>query len=186
MKFRDGAPAYQEYASDMLANRSYRAMSLPERGLMDTLRRECWVSGSVPAYLPDMARVLGFTAAEIEAAYTSRVQAFFELSGGDLVASDLERYRAELAGRKARMAEGGRIGGRKTQQRNRPKSDQASLEGTLEASLEAKLKPLRGVERNREERKGLSIGRGDSSEGIDAGFVAGYEQTEATMKGIAP
>ncbi len=160
-------------------------MSLPERGLLDTLRRECWVSGYVPAYLPDMARVLGFTEAEIEAAYTSRVQAFFELSGGDLISPDLECYRAELAGRKARMAEGGRIGGRKTQQRNRPKSDQASLEASLKGTLEANLKPLRGVERNREERKSLSIGRGDSSEGIDAGFVADYEQVESTMKGIA-
>lgn len=186
MKFRDGAPAYLEYASDMLANRNYRTMSLPERGLLDTLRRECWVSGSVPAYPPDMARVLGFAAAEIEAAYTPRVQAFFELSGGDLVAPDLERYRAELAGRKARMAEGGRIGGRKTQ-RNRPKSDsdQAPLEATLQAPLVAMVKPLRGIERNGKERRGLSIGSGDSSEGIDAGFVAGYEQAEATMKGIA-
>ena len=27
------APAYQEFASDILANRSFRAMSLAERGL---------------------------------------------------------------------------------------------------------------------------------------------------------
>lgn len=184
MKFRDGAPAYLEYASDMLANRNYRTMNLPERGLLDTLRRECWVSGSVPAYLPDMARVIGVTVSEIESAFTARVQAFFEASGSDLIAPDLERYRAELTERKARMREGGRTGGRKAQQRNRSKSDQAFLESTLEAPLEAKLKPLRGKEVNGKERKGLSIGRDDSSEVIDAGFVAEYEHAESTMKGV--
>ena len=32
------APAYQEYAANLLARREFRAMSLPERGLLYTLR----------------------------------------------------------------------------------------------------------------------------------------------------
>ena len=53
------APAYQEYASDILANRSYRAMTLAERGLWDTIRKECWVNGSVPSSKPELAKYLG-------------------------------------------------------------------------------------------------------------------------------
>ena len=53
------APAYQEYASDILANRSYRAMTLAERGLWDTIRKECWVNGSVSSSKPELAKYLG-------------------------------------------------------------------------------------------------------------------------------
>lgn len=34
-------PAYLEYASDILSNVNYRLMSLAERGLWDTMRKEC-------------------------------------------------------------------------------------------------------------------------------------------------
>ena len=55
-KKRD-APAYQGYASDWLANRKWRLMSLGERGLLDTMRKECWVNRSVPSNVEEIAKI---------------------------------------------------------------------------------------------------------------------------------
>ena len=54
------APAYQEYASDMLANAKYRMMSFSERGLLDTRRKECWVNHKIPKDPENLGRYLGF------------------------------------------------------------------------------------------------------------------------------
>ena len=42
-------PAYQEYAASMMARTEYRVLSLEGRGLLYTLRNECWVNGQLPA-----------------------------------------------------------------------------------------------------------------------------------------
>jgi len=68
------APAFQEYAAAMLANSRYRLMSLAERGLLDTLRRECWVNRGMPAKPATLAKMLGFDSAEIDAAPVSLLQ----------------------------------------------------------------------------------------------------------------
>jgi len=57
-KFLRPAPAYQEYAADLLADQRYRLMTLAERGLWDTLRKECWVNNKVPSSLPVLAKLL--------------------------------------------------------------------------------------------------------------------------------
>ena len=41
-------PAYQEYAASVIANGDYRVLSLAERGLLYTLKLECWVNHRVP------------------------------------------------------------------------------------------------------------------------------------------
>ena len=43
------APAYQEYASDMLASVDYRMLTLAQRGLLWSLRLELWVNKKLPA-----------------------------------------------------------------------------------------------------------------------------------------
>lgn len=52
-------PAYQEYAASMMARTEYRVLSLEGRGLLYTLRNECWVNGQLPADPATLARVLG-------------------------------------------------------------------------------------------------------------------------------
>ena len=52
-------PAYQEYASTMLADISFRSMNLEERGLLYTLRLECWANGSLPSDITTLSIVLG-------------------------------------------------------------------------------------------------------------------------------
>ena len=43
------APCYQEYAASMLANLDFRQMPLSARGLLYTLRLECWENHRLPA-----------------------------------------------------------------------------------------------------------------------------------------
>ena len=73
------APAYQEYASDILANRSYRAMTLAERGLWDTIRKECWVNGCVPSSLPELAKYLGLDLNEVTKLMNPNVMIWFKV-----------------------------------------------------------------------------------------------------------
>ena len=144
MTYRETPPAYQEYASDMLANRNFRSMSLAERGLLNTLRLECWVGGAMPESPSRLALLLGFSTEEIQCAFTPAVMSFFAKEGDELFSPDLEAYRVALHSRKVRMSEGGRAGGRKSQSQ---KVDQATLQGPVKGRLKAS-------ERKREEGNG--------------------------------
>ncbi len=101
------APAYQEYASTMLANIKYRFMSLAERGLLDTLRRECWVNGGMPENPAMLAKVLSFDQSEIAAALPA-VLPFFAIKDGLIVCPELDDLRDTYADRRERMAKGGK------------------------------------------------------------------------------
>ena len=124
-------PAYQEYAANMLAKIEYRKMSLAERGLMDTLRRECWVNGGLPENPGILARVLHYDQAEVEAALPS-VMPFFAIERDRIVCPELENYRTHLAEARERQAAGGRRSAnkRKTEQGKGDCGDSAS---TLQA-----------------------------------------------------
>jgi hypothetical protein len=139
------APAYQEYASDILANRSYRAMTLAERGLWDTIRKECWVNGSVPSSKTELAKYLGLPPDKINELFTPNLMKWFKELGSDLVCPELDAYRLVLEGRSQSMSIGGGNGGRKTQENRRNKT---------EATLEARVKPLSREETKGDEKKG--------------------------------
>lgn len=165
------APAFQEYASDMLANSRYRTMSLAERGLMDTMRRECWVNGSVPKELRELAVYLAKPESEVIAALSMRVLNFFKEQHDQLVCPELDAYRAILEDRSKKMSQGGRNGGKVTQNKNR----------VAKATLEAMVKPLNRDEMNRDELSGeekRSLGKGISIEEMNK-FVAEYDGTPA-------
>jgi uncharacterized protein YdaU (DUF1376 family) len=159
-------PAFQEYASDWLASRIFRECNLAERGLLMTMRLECWANQSVPANPESLARVLGFSKSEIEAAFSARVQSFFAESGGQLVCPELDAYRAKLARGRLAMSAGGRRGGKRTQDQHR--NNQATLEG--------RLKPLSRDEQKRGEwnKKELS-GGGEVDDLSDDDWVKEYD-----------
>lgn len=102
-------PAYQEYAASMMGKIEYRIMSLAERGLMDTMRRECWVNHAVPADPALLSRVLGFEQQEIARALPA-VMPFFQEIEGRLVCTELENYRAYLDEQNRKRSEGGKRG----------------------------------------------------------------------------
>ena len=147
------APAYQEYASDILANRSYRAMTLAERGLWDTLRKECWVNGSVPSSKIELAKYFGLPHEKIVEVLTPNLMKWFKELGSDLICPELDSYRLVLEDRRQRLSDGGRNGGRKTQ---------ASRRNNNEPSLEARVKPLNRDETSRNEQ----IRRGSTKENL--------------------
>lgn len=129
-------PAYQEYASDVLANAAYRMMSLSERGLWDTLRKEFWVNGPLPADLSELSKLLRFSSTELEKAYTPNVKSFFEIQDSRIVCPELIRYRESLENRDVKQVTGGREGGLKTQKNRR------EALAKVEATLKDDLKPL--------------------------------------------
>jgi uncharacterized protein YdaU (DUF1376 family) len=111
------APAYQEYAAQMMAKTQFRVLSLQERGLLFTLRLECWVNHKLPADSSILARVLGFEATEIEDALP-QVLPFFASDGADITCPELDDYRAHLDGRREKLSEAGKRGAAKTNQKH--------------------------------------------------------------------
>lgn len=110
----------------MMANISYRIMSLAERGLMDSMRRECWVNHAVPAAPDLLAKVLGFPADEVRNALPA-VMPFFTEMEGRLICPELENYRAHLNSIRERQSTGGKLGAAISH--SKPKSDKRKQRG---------------------------------------------------------
>jgi hypothetical protein len=107
------APAFQEYAANMMAQFEYRTLTLSQRGLLYSMRLECWVNQFLPQQPEILARILGFDPAEI-AAELPYVMSFFEVENGRITSPELESYRAHLDGIRERQAQGGKAGAAKT------------------------------------------------------------------------
>lgn len=103
------APAYQEYAAEMLALMEYRIMTLPQRGLFDTMRRECWVNKKLPEQHDLLAKVLGVTEQEIKDSLHA-VMFHFRASEGFIFCPELDDYRKYLDDIKEAKVTGGRTG----------------------------------------------------------------------------
>jgi hypothetical protein len=114
------APAYQEYAAAILAQLPFRTMTLQDRGLLYTMRLECWVNVRFPHNHTDLAKVLGLPVAEV-AGSLAAVMPFFEVVDGFIISPELENYRAHLADLKSKQSHGGKRGSAITNsKRNRP------------------------------------------------------------------
>jgi len=130
-----GLPAYQEYASDMLADMEYRTMSVGERGLFYSMRLQCWVNKFIPENAKDLARVLSLNLEEVEANLAFKVLKYFKGNDdGMLFCPELEAYRQNQMIEREAKSQGGRRGGEMTQSRNR--SGKGKLEGELDDELE--------------------------------------------------
>lgn len=114
-------PAYQEYASSMLAKFEFRRMSVAERGLLYTMRLECWVNGFLPADEQELARVLGIAHSEVASALPA-LKPFFTLASGAITCPELEDYRQHLAEQRAKKSAGGKKGALKTNKKNKKTS----------------------------------------------------------------
>jgi len=112
-------PAYQEYASTMLASKPFKLMSLVERGLLYTIRLECWENKEVPANIKELAKYLGFEYQDINDALTANVKSFFQLQKEAFISIELEDYRQHLEQIRIKKAEGGKTGAAKTNSKNR-------------------------------------------------------------------
>lgn len=122
------APAYQEYSANMMARIDYRAMSLAERGLLYTLRNECWVNRQVPCDVQMLAKILGYDVAEVQATLPA-VMSFLAIKGDYLVCPELDDYRETLDLRREQQSRGGKQGAARTNSKHRssPASEAAGV-----------------------------------------------------------
>ena len=79
-------PAYQEYASTMLANISFRSMDLAQRGLLYTMRLECWANESLPSNVDTLSNVLG---QNVKPEHLKAVQPFFQIDESTIISPEL-------------------------------------------------------------------------------------------------
>jgi hypothetical protein len=109
-------PAYQEYASEMLAHIDFRAMSMEARGLLYTMRLECWANRKLPIDIEILSEILGkpVTPALLEA-----VRNFFKFSDNEINCPELDDYRNHLEDRKKKQSAGGKIGAKATNKKRR-------------------------------------------------------------------
>ena len=103
-------PAFLEYAATILANREYRLMPLAERGLLYTIRLECWENKQVPAPHYELAKYIGCDVAEVKSALTDRVKSFLYEIDGSLTCPELDNYRQHLDERRLKQSTGGKDG----------------------------------------------------------------------------
>lgn len=141
-------PAYLEYASDALASFNYRVMSLTERGLWDTMRKECWVNNRVPADPLILAKMLNLTSMEVRQNLTPSLLTFFELRGTFYHCPELDNYRLRVLRNREKMSKGGAKGGHKTQRAIRE----------AKAPLEGALKGLNRDEMKSREKRRVTLG----------------------------
>lgn len=97
----------------MLAKLPFRTMSLQDRGLLYTMRLECWENERLPNSPNDLAKIFGVPVAEISSSLAA-VMPFFEVVGDFIVCPELDDYRAHLADRQEKQREGGKKGAAKT------------------------------------------------------------------------
>ena len=103
-------PAFQCYASDILASEEYKMASLEERGLFFTMAMQCWVSNSVPRNPPELAMLLGLNLADVEHALTTKVLRFFDEENGRLIRRELVEQKTEMIARREQQSQGGKTG----------------------------------------------------------------------------
>ena len=150
------APAFQEYAASLMARTEYREMSLEGRGLLMSLRLECWVNGKLPSDPPRLAKVLGFSAEQVERALPEAM-AFFVSDAGVLRCPELDNYRAHIDQRRHKQSEAGKLGAAKTNKgRDRPSTSTPTGTPRLARGSLVKQSPIQSSKDKSLEREALS------------------------------
>jgi hypothetical protein len=133
-------PAYLEYAATILANRQYRSMTLAERGLLFSIRLECWENKQVPASPVELAEYINCNVSEIKS-LTDRVKTFLHEENSSFTCPELEDYRQHLADRKALQSKGGKSGAAITNANKKKLNDVSSnLQVPRRGSVESLVK----------------------------------------------
>ena len=104
-------PAYQEYASTMLADISFRSMNMEARGLLYTMRLECWANGRMPSEIESLSTVLG---KPVTSEMLKAIDSFFDIDEKHITSPELENYRAYLDERREKQSKGGKKGAKIT------------------------------------------------------------------------
>lgn len=174
------APAYQEYASNMLANIDFRKMSLQERGLLYTFRLECWVNHSIPSDSTELAKILGLTVDEVNESMPA-VMSHFVRDGASICSPELRDYRTHIEKQRLKQSEGGRRGAGATNSKRKRKrktkttndSDSATSTATPTRTPSASERLLSTVQSSTDQSKPVSMKEFSGND-----FVKDYEDHE--------
>ncbi|OIQ73166.1 hypothetical protein GALL_451970 [mine drainage metagenome] len=176
------APAFQEYAAAMLARLPFRKMTLQDRGLLFTMRLECWVNVRLPAEHGELAKVLGVPVSEI-ASSLAAVTPFFEALEEFIICPELENYRAYLAERRSKQSQGGKAGSAIT---NKKRSRIINAEDAVISSISTGTSrlPHRTTRDSLDQTRAKQPSQNQSSGAVvlDDQFVDEYEAFEASEK----
>ena len=113
------APAFQEYSAAILAKMEFKLMTLSERGLLFTLRLECWENKEIPSEICKLSKYLGFEVADIKAALSDNVKSYLIEKNGLYSCPELDDYRTHLELRRAKQSAGGKEGATLTNSRHK-------------------------------------------------------------------
>lgn len=125
------APAFQCYASNLIADSNYRLMSVAERAIWISIYLECWCNEKLPSDRHKLAKWLGFSFEDVEKGLSENVLHFFHDDGQSIRCPELDEYRKELDQRRLKQARGGIKGAqiKKSKNTGRPSSEP---EGSLD------------------------------------------------------
>lgn len=168
-------PAYQEYPATIMAKVQYRTMSLEQRGLLFTLKMECWINQSLPYDESSLAKILGFPKDQIRRCLPAAMYFFHEVSGC-IRSQELDDYRAHLESRKIKQAEGGRKGAKITNEKmGRKSSAKSSANPSSEVRVDSRaFSTAQQIPEQPSQNQSLDMS-------LDAGvvsFVSAYENNE--------
>lgn len=177
------APAYQEYAASMMAKLSYRTMNLQERGLLYSMRLECWVNSKLPRNSAALAKVLGFDAREVSGSLAA-VMPFFNVQDDYIFSPELEDYRTHLESQRERMSSGGKKGAATTNSKLKCARKPASIDNSSTPTTTTRLPrqpPRRCVNEVlvQSSTKNSSQHQPPVSAVIIESFIADYEAAES-------
>jgi hypothetical protein len=110
-------PYFPLYAANILASKPFKMMTIEERGLWITIQMECWVNGSVPSDLKDLAKYLGVGHDEVQRSFTQKQYSFIQKVGSELKSPDLEVQRKEFMDRREKQRIGGMQGAENKRQK---------------------------------------------------------------------
>lgn len=170
-------PAFQVYAADELSRRSFKLATLAERGLIYTIKNECWVNGSVPADPIQLAKYLGIPEDELELSLTENVLSYFQKDGDSLICPELEDYRKHLDEIRIKKSEGGKQGAKTTNTRyKRPMIDRSgNPQDTREMSRDSLVEHRKENQNQENQNQVQSIEKGEL---VDECFLREYEETD--------
>ena len=106
---REQAPAFQFYPKDFLTSERVRLMSYTERGIYITLLCSCWLEGSLPAEVGQLAALTGVPSVRFAKLWAGPLSAcFYVREDGRLGQARLDKERAKQETFRRRASEGGR------------------------------------------------------------------------------
>lgn len=175
------APAYQEYAASMLANVQFRMLSLAERGLLYTMRLECWVNHVLPENPVTLAKVIGFDATEVSQALPA-VMPLFKSQDGMITCPELDDYRAHLLGIRERQSAGGKLGADQTN--GKRTSSRQSNSGNPSGNSQVEPRVLSSVQHSSvQPNKTQSVENGNITEVTPDEFITQYNHHDRANSG---